>query len=101
MPERIGRLLTLVQFLIGYGKECAATLRQHAMTPQFRLTMQARFGTSDMARILIRIGRALKLAAALDSPAAAGGCHRPGHTDPYGTGAGSAALVRLPVHHNR
>lgn len=66
MPERIGRLLTLVQFLIGYGKECAATLRQHTGTPQFRLTMQARFGTSDLARILIRIGRALKLAAALD-----------------------------------
>ena len=67
MPERIGRLLTLVQFLIGYGKECAATLRQQAVTPQFRLTMQARFGTSDLARILIRIGRALKLAAALDT----------------------------------
>ena len=67
MPERIGRLLTLVQFLIGYGKQCAATLRQQALTPQFRLTMQARFGTSDLARILIRIGRALQLAAALDT----------------------------------
>ena len=67
MPERIGRLLTLVQFLIGYGRECAATLRQQAMTPQFRLTMQARFGTSDLARILIQIGRALKLAAALET----------------------------------
>jgi len=67
VPERIGRLLTLVQFLIGYGKECAATLRQHTLTSQVRLTMQARFGTSDLARILIRIGRALKLAAALDT----------------------------------
>jgi len=28
VPERIGRLLTLVQFLIGYGKDFAATLRQ-------------------------------------------------------------------------
>ena len=49
------------------GKECAATLRQHTLTPQVRLTMQARFGTSDLARILIRIGRALRLAAALDT----------------------------------
>ena len=67
MPERIGRLLTLVQFLIGYGKDFAATLRQQSVTPQVRLTLQARFGTSDLARVLFRIGRALKLAAMLDT----------------------------------
>ena len=67
VPERIGRLLTLVQFLIGYGKECAASLRQQTVTPLFQLTLQARFGTSDLARILIRVGRALKLAAMLDT----------------------------------
>ena len=67
MPERIGRLLTLVQFLIGYGKDFAATLRQQSVTPQGCLTLQVRFGTSDVARILIRIARALKLAAMLDS----------------------------------
>ena len=67
MPERIGRLLTLVQFLIGFGRDCAASLRQQSATPLFQLTMQARFGTSDLARILIRIARGLKLAAALDA----------------------------------
>ena len=67
MPERIGRLLTLVQFLIGYGKDLAVSLRQQSVTPQVCLRWQVRFGTSDLARILIRIARALKLAAALDS----------------------------------
>ena len=67
MPERIGRLLTLVQFLIGYGKDLAATLRQQRATPRVCLGWQVRFGTSDLARILIRIARALQLAAALDS----------------------------------
>lgn len=67
MPERIGRLLTLVQVLIGYGKDFAAALRQQSGTPQRGLTLQVRFGTADLARILIRIGRALKLAAMLDT----------------------------------
>jgi len=67
VPERIGRLLTLVQFLIGYGADFAATLRQQSVTPQGCLTSQVRFGTSDLARILLRITRALKLAAMLDT----------------------------------
>jgi hypothetical protein len=67
MPPRIGRLLVLLQVLIGYGREFAATLYRQTVTPQLRLTLQPRFGTADFARILIRIGRALRLAAALDS----------------------------------
>ena len=67
VPERIGRLLLLLQVLIGYGQDFAATLRQQTVTPQFRLTLQARFGTPEIARILIRIGRALRLAAALEA----------------------------------
>ncbi|HET8995210.1 MAG TPA: hypothetical protein VFN42_00945 [Acetobacteraceae bacterium] len=63
MPERIGRLLILVQLLIGYGKTFAGILRQQVVTPWNGLASQARFGTSGTARLLLRIGRALKLAA--------------------------------------
>ena len=67
VPRHVGRILLLIQMLVGYGKDFAATLRQQSVTPQFRLAMQARFGTSEIARILIRIGRALRLAAALET----------------------------------
>ncbi len=67
MPRHIGRILLLIQMLVGYGRDFTATLRQQTVTPQFRLAMQARFGTSEIARILIRIGRALRLAAALET----------------------------------
>ena len=63
----VGRLLLLIQVLVGYGKELADTLRQQHVTPHFRLTLLARFGTTDFAHILIRIGRALRLAAALEA----------------------------------
>ena len=67
VPERIGRLLLLLQMLVGYGKDFAATLRQQTVTPRFRLALQARFGTTEIARILIRIGRALRLAEMLEA----------------------------------
>ena len=67
VPRHIGRILLLIQMLVGYGRDFTATLRQQTVTPQFRLAMQARFGTSEIARILIRIGRALRLAAALET----------------------------------
>lgn len=67
VPRRIGRILLLIQMLVGYGKDFAAGLRQQTVTPRFHLAMQARFGTSEIARILIRIGRALRLAAALET----------------------------------
>ena len=100
MPERIGRLLTLVQFLIGYGKECAATLRQQAMTPHVQLTMQVRFGTADLARILIRFGRALKLAAMLDTQLRRLAASGQDVKIPPNARRCSRAL-RPPVHHNR
>ena len=67
VPQRIGRLLLLIQMLIGYGKDFAATLRQQSVTPQFSLALQVRFGISDVAHILLRIGRALRLAAMLET----------------------------------
>ena len=67
VPRHVGRILLLIHMLVGYGKDFAASLRQQTVTPRFHLAMQARFGTSEIARILIRIGRALRLAAALET----------------------------------
>lgn len=67
MPSHIGRVLLLIQMLVGYGKDFAASLQRQTVTPRFHLAMQARFGTAEIARILIRIGRALRLAAALET----------------------------------
>ncbi len=62
--SRIGRLLGVVAWLITYGKDLAEKLRQHAGTPAF--TPLARpFGTTNLAAILARITRGLRLAAAL------------------------------------
>ena len=67
VPERVGRLLVLVRWLITYGTHLAAALRQDVAAPRFRLAVQTRFGTADFARILARIASGLRLALALEA----------------------------------
>ena len=65
-PSRIGHLLGLVRFLIGYGKQLATTLQQR--TPPTDLCNVIRnFGTIDIADIVARITRGLLRAAALEA----------------------------------
>ena len=62
-PGHAAHLLVLLQQLIAYGKELADTLRQNgaaALSDNVR-----RFGTTDLALILARITRGLRLADAL------------------------------------
>ncbi len=64
-PTRSSTLLVLVRALIDYGRELAATLRQHGTTA---LGLSVRhFGTGDVALILARIAHGLHLAAALET----------------------------------
>ncbi|HEY2617848.1 MAG TPA: hypothetical protein VGI78_10955 [Acetobacteraceae bacterium] len=63
--SRSGLLLDLVRKLIDYGRELAATIRQHtAADPYF---VKARFGTTDLVLILASIFRGLLLAEALEA----------------------------------
>jgi hypothetical protein len=62
--SHIGRMLSLLCGLIAYGMDMAERLRQSAGIPAFTL-LAKRFGTADLAAILARIARGLKLAAAL------------------------------------
>jgi hypothetical protein len=64
-PTRTARLLSLVRKLIDYGKELAASLRQHGETMDLAPVMRA-FGTRDIARILARITCGLLRAQALE-----------------------------------
>ena len=65
-PTRSGRLIGLVRRLIDYGKELVATLRQPcSATQHFHITRN--FGTLDIALIIARITRGLRIAAALES----------------------------------
>ena len=61
---RLGRLLTLLTWLITYGEELATTLR-HGTNPRRFATLAYSFQTTDLAAILARIRRGLMLAAAL------------------------------------
>jgi hypothetical protein len=64
--SRIGRLLGLVRKLILYGKELASTLQQQPSAETlFHVTL--RFGTVNIALILARITRGLRIAAALEA----------------------------------
>jgi hypothetical protein len=64
-PSRGLRLLVLVQMLIDYGKQLAASLsQQNAPSPIGRLARD--FGTIDIARILARIRCGLQRAQALE-----------------------------------
>src|SRR5271167_766513 len=64
-PSRSGRLLSLVRKLIDYGRELAVTLRQRTAAEPF--FAKACFGTTDLALILARIIRGLRLADALEA----------------------------------
>lgn len=69
MPEHIGQVLGLLHTLITYGRNLADTLRRHAADP-YALPcfafVTAVFGTADLALILARITRGLRIAAALE-----------------------------------
>jgi hypothetical protein len=65
-PAAIGRVLSLVRRLIGYGRQLAATAQQRAAAPDFARFAWS-FGTDDLAAILARITGALRRAAALES----------------------------------
>jgi hypothetical protein len=65
-PTRTGRLLGLLRKLVDYGKDLAHTLQQRtAATALFTVALQ--FGTRDIALILSRITRGLRLASALEA----------------------------------
>ena len=65
-PGRASRLLGLLRKLIDYGKDLAQTLQQRtAATALF--TVALHFGTRDIALILARITRGLRLASALEA----------------------------------
>ncbi len=66
MPAAIGRVLRLVRKLIGYGRQLAASVQQHAATPGLACFARP-FGTADIAVILARITNGLRRAAALEA----------------------------------
>ncbi len=65
-PTGLDRLLSVVRWLIGYGKELAAAIHQRATEADFAI-VACRFGTIDLALILARITRGLRRAAALET----------------------------------
>jgi hypothetical protein len=86
-PSRAARLLSLVRKLIDYGKEVAHDLQQNGagMHP-FRLA--TRFDTADVALILARIARGLRLAAGLETRLIS---HPPREEPSIATGASTRA----------
>ena len=64
-PSRSGRLLGLVRKLIDYGFELANTLRRRAAANDVGAMVRP-FGTTDLAMIMARITRGLRLAGALE-----------------------------------
>jgi hypothetical protein len=60
------RVLGLLRKLIDYGQELARTVQQHAAAGTL-LTVALQFGTRDIALILARITRGLRLASALEA----------------------------------
>jgi hypothetical protein len=64
--SRTGHLLSLVRFLIGYGKQLATTLQQRTATTDLSGIIR-NFGTIDIADIIARITRGLLRAAALEA----------------------------------
>ena len=65
-PGRTGRLLTLVRNLVTYGKELAQTLQQ-SPSAETLFDVTIRFGTINIALILARITRGLRIAAGLET----------------------------------
>ena len=66
VPLRVSLVLGLLGKLIGYGKELARALKQGAPA-QFVLTVAMHFGTRNLALILRRISRGIRLATALEA----------------------------------
>ena len=64
--SRAGRVLSLLRKLIDYGQDLARSVQQYA-TAGTLLTIAVHFGTRDMALILARITRGLRLASALEA----------------------------------
>ena len=85
-PEKPGRaagLLSLLRRLIDYGKEIAQTLQQRAADVE-PVYLALRFDTADVALILARISRGLRLAAGLEARLVS---HPPQEKPPIPTGA--------------
>ncbi len=64
--SRHGRLLGLVRRILDYGRDLVASL-QRQNTPTPAMEVSRRFGTLNLALIIARITRGLRLAAALES----------------------------------
>jgi hypothetical protein len=65
-PTRTGRVLGFLRKLIDYGKELAGCLKQSTSATAV-LSVAIPFGTRDLALILRRIARGLRLAGALET----------------------------------
>jgi hypothetical protein len=66
-PSRTARLLFLVRMLIDYGFELALTLQRRGAANDLSVSAMTRpFGTRNLALILARITRGLRLAGALE-----------------------------------
>ena len=63
-PEGIACFLILLRWIIGYGQELAASVRQGRLGDDFARVVR-RYRTSDLAVILARLQRGLMLAAGL------------------------------------
>ena len=66
IPNRTGRLLTLVRTLIDYGRHLAAALQQRTSATDLA-DITRHFGIVDIGEILARITRGLLRAAALEA----------------------------------
>jgi hypothetical protein len=69
--SRADRVLSVLRKLIGYGQELARTVQQRAAAGTL-ITVAVHFGTRDVALILARIVRGLRLANALETRLASG-----------------------------
>src|SRR4051794_19423476 len=83
VQPRGGRVLSLLRKLIAYGQDLARTVQGRASAGML-VTIAVQFGTRDMALILARVARGLRLAAALETRLIS----RPGRQD------GAAVPVR-------
>jgi hypothetical protein len=93
-PGRAARLLTLIRKLIDYGKEIAHSLQQKAVDPD-PFFLAPKFGTADLALILARVTRGLRLAAGLEARLIS---HPPQEKPPIPAGAPPSAAPPRPPH---
>jgi hypothetical protein len=87
VPTALGRVLSVVRKLIGYGRQLASTVHQRAAAPGFALFAKP-FGTADLAVIIARITDGLRRATALEAAL----CHRAARGQDL-----SFPPIRLPV----